>query len=388
MKEYADRKMFLFFTATAKSENETSILTSGKIRALVYRYFGIPNDPTCDLHLPNSGACATGSRNREEDMKSSTLTRCAFATLAMMASTIAGGAVADEYPSKTIEVITHAGAGGGTDVTTRMMMLRARRELKADMVVVNKKGGGGAVAMDHYITLPADGYSILTFTIGHAATVAKGKTKLKLDDIRPIARGTDDPQILMVKCGVYSDAADFVAKQKEAGIIYGTTHVGNIDDVSAFMFTTKGGMKTPKILPFDGGGELATQLVAGAVDAAVLNLAEAGSQIEAGDVCPIVVLADQRMAGLPDVTTAKEMGIPVSFSTVRGFAVHKDTPDDIAMKIEEALLKSMNHTVYQGFLVSVGLDSTSVAGSDVWAEQVSTMVVDMQAALKELGFIQ
>ncbi|NRA87781.1 MAG: tripartite tricarboxylate transporter substrate binding protein [Rhizobiales bacterium] len=297
-------------------------------------------------------------------------------------------ASAGEYPSKTIEVITHAGNGGGTDVTTRMMMLRARRELKADMIIVNKKGGGGAVAMDHYLTLPSDGYAILTFTIGHAATLAKGKTKMKLSDMRPIARGTDDPQILMVKCGVYDDAKAFVAAQKEKAITYGTTHLGNIDDVSAFMFAKKGGMKTPKIIPFDGGAELATQLVAGAVNVAVLNLAEAGAQIESGDVCPIVVLADKRMSGLPDVTTAKEMGIDVSFSTVRGFVIHKDTPEDVAVKIEKALMKAMNHSVYQGFLTSVGLDSTSVAGSKVWGEQISTMVVDMESALKELGFIK
>ena len=248
--------------------------------------------------------------------------------------------------------------------------------------------GGGAVAMDYYLGVPADGYNILTFTIGHAATLAKGETDMTLDDIRPIARGTDDPQILMVRCGAYADAADFVAKQKEAPITYGTTHLGNIDDVSAFMFTKKGGMQTPKILPFDGGGELATQLVAGAVDAAVLNLAEAGSQIEAGDICPIVVLAPERMSALPDVSTAEEMGIPVSFSTVRGFVVHADTPDDVAKKIEESLMKAMGHTVYQGFLTSVGLDGTSVAGSDVWGSQLSVMVNDMQAALKELGFIE
>ncbi len=312
-----------------------------------------------------------------------------LATVSVAAVGLTGTiANADEYPSKTIEVVTHAGNGGGTDVTTRMMMLRARRELKADMVVVNKKGGGGAVAMDHYLTVPADGHSVLTFTIGHAATVAKGKTKMSLEDIRPIARGTDDPQILMVKCGAYADANAFVAAQKEAPISYGTTHLGNIDDVSAFMFTKKGGMQTPKIVPFDGGGELATQLVAGAVDAAVLNLAEAGSQIDAGDVCPIVVLANERMAGLPDVSTAKEMGIDVSFSTVRGFVVHKDTPDAVAEKIEDALLKSMNHGVYQGFLESVGLDSTSVVGSAEWGDQITTMVTDMESALKELGFIE
>lgn len=309
-----------------------------------------------------------------------------FASVALMA--VAHTVSAEDFPSKTIEVVTHAGAGGGTDVTTRMMMLRARRELKQDMVIVNKKGGGGAAALEHYKTVPADGYTILTFTVGHAAVMAKGKGGMKIDELRPLARGTDDPQILMTKCGNYADAEDFVAKQKEAPITYGVTHLGNIDDVSAFMFAKKGGLQTPKMLPFDGGGELATQLVAGAVDAGVLNLAEASAQIEAGEICPTVVLADERMSKIADVPTAKELGIPVSFSTVRGFAVHKDTPPEVAEKLEEALIKSMNHTVYQGFLTSVGLDSTSVAGSDVWGPQIETTVNDMGSALKELGFIE
>ncbi|MEC8595853.1 MAG: tripartite tricarboxylate transporter substrate binding protein, partial [SAR324 cluster bacterium] len=85
---------------------------------------------------------------------------------------------------------------------------------------------------------------------------------------------------------------------------------------------------------------------------------------------------------------AKELGIPVSFSTVRGFVVHKDVPDDVAKKIEDSLIKAMKHGVYQGFLTSVGLDSTSVAGSAVWGNQLQTMVTDMKDALTELGFIQ
>jgi tripartite-type tricarboxylate transporter receptor subunit TctC len=228
----------------------------------------------------------------------------------------------------------------------------------------------------------------LTFTIGHAAELAKNKTKMTLDDVRPIARGTDDPQILMVRCGVYENAQSFINAQRDKPLAYGTTHLGNIDDVSAFMFTKRGNLATPKIVPFDGGGELATQLVAEAVDVGVLNLSEASSQIDSGEICPIVVLADQRMSGLPNVATAKEMGIPVSFSTVRGFVVHADVSDEVANKIEDSLLKAMNHGVYQGFLSSVGLDSTSVAGSDIWGNQLQTMVTDMKDALTELGFIQ
>ena len=104
----------------------------------------------------------------------------------------------DDKPA--IEVVTHAGAGGGTDVNSRMMMMRSRRTLAQDMVVVNKRGGGGAAAMNYFLTRPADGNTIMTFTVGHAITMASGKTKLTVEDMAPIARGTNDPQILMVSC--------------------------------------------------------------------------------------------------------------------------------------------------------------------------------------------
>ena len=70
-------------------------------------------------------------------------------------------------------------AGGGTDVDSRMRMLWACRELKQDLVVVNKRGGGGAATMNFFMTRPADGNTIMTFTVGHAITMAKGKTRLK-----------------------------------------------------------------------------------------------------------------------------------------------------------------------------------------------------------------
>ena len=64
------------------------------------------------------------------------------------AGTLAFGATtaqADDKPA--IEVVTHAGAGGGTDVSSRMMMLRSRRTLNQDMVVINKRGGALATQL-------------------------------------------------------------------------------------------------------------------------------------------------------------------------------------------------------------------------------------------------
>ena len=60
-------------------------------------------------------------------------------------------------------------------MTTRTMMLRARRELAQDMVIVNKKSGGDAASLEYFKTVPADGYTIITFTVGQAAAMAKGQ---------------------------------------------------------------------------------------------------------------------------------------------------------------------------------------------------------------------
>jgi len=296
-------------------------------------------------------------------------------------------AQAQDFPSKTLEVITHAGNGGGTDVTTRMMMLRTRRNLKQDMVVVNKNGGNGAAAMEYFKKLDADGHTVMAFTIGHAITMAKGKTSLKLEDLKPLARGTDDPQILMVNCkeSAYKTPEEFVEGMKTEKLKFGTTNVGGIDHITAYVFAERGGLMQPDIIPFKGGGEVATQLVAGATDVGVLNLSEASAQIEAGDICPLVILGNSGMAPIPDAKTAKELGIDAVFSTVRGFVTHASVDDANAKVLEEGMVKAMEHSVYQGFLTSVGLDASSVAGADEWGTQMQQMIKDMEPAIEAMG---
>lgn len=308
--------------------------------------------------------------------------------LAAGCSALAVSAVADDkFPSKTIEVVTHAGAGGGTDVNSRMMMLRARRVLKADMVVVNKRGGNGAAAMNYFKTRPSDGHTIMTFTIGHAITMAKGKTSLNVDEMAPIARGTNDPQILMVNCkkSKYKTGEELIAGMKENKLKFGTTNVGGIDHITAFIFAKKGGLMQPTIVPFKGGGEVATQLVAGAVDVGTLNLSEAASQVESGDICPLIVLGTDRMKPIPDAKTGKELGIDVVLSTVRGFVTHAGADAAKVATLEKGLMKAMDHKVYQAYLEASGLDSTSPADAKAWGAQIKSMIEQFGPAIKEMG---
>ena len=288
-----------------------------------------------------------------------------------------------------IQAITHAGFGGGTDVTTRMMLLRARRVLKQDMQLVNKKGGGGAASMDYMMSLPADGQHTLTWTTGHAVSMALGKTKVKLSDMQPLARGTDDPQLFVVNCkSKFKNAKKFVSMQKERAFSYGTTHTGGIDDVSAIAFTKKGGLKTPKIVAYKGVAPIKTNLIKGDIDVGVLNLGEALTEINEKKLCVAVVLANNRMAKLSKVPTAKELGIDVALSTVRGFVTKKGAPADRVKTLEAGMLKAMSHTYYKNFLTEIGLDQSSVVGADEWGKQMEDMLKEMTAQLKALGYIK
>jgi len=290
----------------------------------------------------------------------------------------------------TIEVVTHAGAGGGTDVNSRMMMIRTRRELGQDMVVVNKRGGGGAAAMQYFHSRPADGNSVLTFTVGHAIAMAKGATDLRVEDMAPLARGTNDPQILMVNCKTspYKTPEQFVEGFKRGDDIkFGGTSSGTIDHLTVYLWAKRLGKTLPTYIPFGGGGELATQVVAGAVDVGVLNLSEASAPIEAGDLCPLVILGENRMDPIPAAKTAKEMGIDLVLSTTRGFVTHSGVSKARRDEMEAAMRKAMDHSLYQAYLLNSGLDNTSPQGSEAWGRQIQSMVNEFGPALRDMGLL-
>ena len=312
----------------------------------------------------------------------------AAAAIAGVMAMTATPALSNDKPA--IEVITHAGAGGGTDVNSRMMMIRTRRHLKQDMVVVNKRGGGGAAAMNYFASRPADGNTVMTFTVGHAISMAAGKTKLKVEDMAPIARGTNYPQILMVNCKTskYKTPEDFVNGMKSGDApTFGGTSSGTIDHITVYLWAKRLGQPMPNYVPFGGGGELATQLVAGAVDVGVLNLSEASAGVEAGDMCPLVILGENGMEPIPAAKTAKSMGIDLVLSTTRGFVTHAGVAEERRAELEAAMTKAMGHSLYQAYLANSGLDNTSPQASGPWGEQIKMMVSEFGPALKEMGLV-
>ena len=325
-------------------------------------------------------------------MKRRSILRGAALSLLVLAGPMASGAdvlAQDSFPSKTIEIVNLSGAGGGSDIFLRMAALRARKSLKTEIQVLPKPGGLGVNAMNYVNGKPRDGYTVMSLLPGHLISIANGKAPIGFDELVPLVRGTEDPQLLMVAGnGSFAGIADVIAEAKRRPIKIGGTHVGGIDHITAVSFIKKVGAQNPIYIPFKSGSELVTNLIGGNIEVAVLNFGEAESQIASGEILAAVVLAKDRMSVLPDTPTSHDAGFDLNISLVRGMAVLKGTPEDRIAALESAFLKSMNHSVYQNYLSGSGLAPSSIADRQAWSAQISDMYVSIQETLKELGMAQ
>jgi len=294
----------------------------------------------------------------------------------------------NRFPSEPIDIVTHASVGGGTDTTARTMLIGARAALDANMAVRPKTGGGGLVAMNYVNNQPRDGYTILAITPTHLFAIARGRGPVAIEDLIPLARATDDPLVITVRgdSGIL-DLQDLIELGRERPIKWGSTQIGGIDHVAGAIFAQIAETEL-SVVPFSGGGEIVTNLLGRSIDAAGLNLTEALQQIQRGEFRALAVMAEQRLSAIEDVPTTVELGIDVTFSTVRGYVVLSDTPVERVEILERGLLAGLNHASFSAYLDGAGLSRSSVAGRDAWGEQLQQLYADAQRAMIDLGIIQ
>ncbi len=295
----------------------------------------------------------------------------------------------DKFPSKPIEVVTHAGVGGGTDITARMMMVHAPGVFKTEFVVMNRTGGSGAAALQYALDQPRDGHVILLITQTHLLTILRSKGKFKYEDLVPLARATEDPQILAVgKGSPYRSAQDFIAAARGKALKYGTSLIGGVDHIAVMTIARAAKLQQPNIIPFRGGGDVVINLVGGNIDAALVNYAEAESQLKAGDVRPLTIFASQPLKALPNVPTGAEIGVPGTHSTVRGFITLRGVPDERVKALEAGLVKAMQGQLFQTYLETSGQSMDSVTGMGPWKKQLDDFMVEGKQTLEALGLLQ
>ena len=311
----------------------------------------------------------------------------AIATGALLSSSAAAFAQT-KFPSQPIEMIVHAGAGGGTDLTAHALMNGVREVAGWQMALVRKTGGSGAVAHDYVLSRPRDGHTVMVFTGSQTSTIARGKSPMKVEDLVGIGRGTIDPGFLMVSAkSPIKNIQDYLAEAKKRKVTTGFVTVGGGDHITIYLLQKMGGLQPITPVPIQSGGEIAINLIGGNLDAGFIQVNEAPAQLASGELRPILGFTEERNPVLKDVPTARELGFDIVRPTLRGFAVARGTPDDVVAILRETFAKGMRTQSYQDYIKNGGMLPNSAGTGPEFEESIRREYKESVTALTELGLM-
>lgn len=262
----------------------------------------------------------------------------------LLASLPAMPAIAqDGYPNHTITVVVPFPPGGVADTVARPVAEAMGRYLKQSVIIENKAGAGGGIGMGQVAKAKADGYTLLMalssiVVLPEADKVLKRTPMFQLDQLKPVARFTADPTVLVVKAeSPWKTYAEFMAhvKSSPAKVAFGSS--GNYGTMHVPMEQLKAATSSYMLhVPYTGAGPAVMALLSGQIDALATGPASVLQQIRAGKLRALAHWGEGRLAALPDVPSFKELGVPVVYSQWAGMFAPAATPAAVVEKLRQA----------------------------------------------------
>src|SRR4051812_22615004 len=130
-----------------------------------------------------------------------------LAVVALGAAAVASPAHAQQYPTRTIEIVVSYAAGGSTDFVARALAQRIQERLGQTAVVLNKPGASGTLGATYVARANPDGHTLYVgFTTEMAVVPQLSKNaKYTLDDFEPIAVTGIVPEMMIVSKNVQAN---------------------------------------------------------------------------------------------------------------------------------------------------------------------------------------
>lgn len=297
--------------------------------------------------------------------------RCLFAVLAVLL--VAPGASADTWPSKPIRAIVPFGAGSATDVVPRIVFDQLSQQLGQSIVVENRGGAGGTIGAAAVAKSDPDGYTLLVHSSAHtiAPSLYPNLSYDTAKDFVAVGAIGSVPNVLIVAPSKgLTTVKDFVAKAKAnpGTFNFASVGIGSAVHLSAERFRVSAGYEAVHV-PFKGGADALTEVIAGRVDYYFCPIATALPHIKDGKLLGLAVSSPKRAAALPDVPTTLESGFPDSDYTFWiGVFAPRGTPKEIVDKFNAEMLKSMAAPAVKEKLAALGVEAMALSPAQFEAQ--------------------
>ncbi|HET8570126.1 MAG TPA: tripartite tricarboxylate transporter substrate binding protein [Candidatus Limnocylindria bacterium] len=225
-------------------------------------------------------------------------------------------------PTRPIELVVQAAAGGGSDIFARKIadILTKEKLVDQPINVVNKPGGSGAVAYNYVLQKKGDPHVLATVTLSYLATPLQEKPGFTFKDFSNLATLAVDDFIAVVKAeSSYQSLTDLInaAKAKPKEIKVGGTQVGSSDSIIPALIEQATGAQF-NYVTFRSGAEVNTAILGNTVEWQAANPGEAKALIDGKKLRAVAAFAPQPLKGYESVKTAKDQGVNVIWEQFRG----------------------------------------------------------------------
>ena len=299
-------------------------------------------------------------------------------------------------PSEGIEFIAPANPGGGWDTICRTSarVLQKTGLITKPIYVSNMPGGSGSVAIA-YVVKKRKGDSHLLVAASNSVTfsMAIKRALYTYDDVTPLAQVASEYGGYMVRADSrFKNLGDLVAALKadpKSVTFGGGSAPGSMDHIKVALLGKALGKDPLKIVyvPFQGGGEAMASLLGGHTDVAPLDVSEVAGQLEAGKVRVLAVLSEKRLKDFPNLPTAVEQGVDVTFTVWRGLYMAPGVPKEAVNFWAKTIKKMVATPEWDKERKKIGWEPVVKFGND-FDIYVKAELNRYKTLLKELGFLK
>jgi tripartite-type tricarboxylate transporter receptor subunit TctC len=256
---------------------------------------------------------------------------------------------ANAYPDQPIKIIVTFPPGGSADIVIRALQPALSESLNQPIVIENRAGAGGNIGIGVVAQAAPDGYTLGVAAAGvltvnpHLNRAAMSFDPIK--DLAPVTMLAEIPFVLVSsQQSAIASVADLIAKARAQpqGLSIGHGGNGTAMHLTSALFAQKAGVGI-QLIAYRGTAPAATDVVAGHIPLAVLDIPASKQLIRDGKLKALGVSAAKRVVFLNDVPTLAEQGLS-GFESVGWFGIvaPAGTPSEIVTKLNAAFVKALS----------------------------------------------
>ena len=271
-----------------------------------------------------------------------------------------------DFPNHPLRIIVPFGAGSSSDANARFVADKMAPLLGQPVLVENKPGASGAIGMQAAKNLPADGYTIVQASISPMTVnpvVMKDLMYDPVKDFKALFGMTRGMNVFIVSNeSRFKTLAELLAASRQKPLSVGTYSAGY--HIAAEWLAAEAGVKFVNI-PYRGQGLVMTDVMGNQLDFAVVDLAGAVSLLTSGKLRALAVSGEGRHASFPAIPAVKESFPSYVQYSWNSFYVRSQTPDDITVKLSEALKKVMATAEGKDLMTKSGMEFVPLSSAEM-----------------------